>query len=170
MNKKYYFGSYSIKIGKLFILTDEYSLYRVAFSHSTIMDFFKNYLMGQKLSDTKISIIKRTKSQIRRYFEGECPYYFSIPLNLTGTRFQKAVWREIEKIPYGETKSYSDIATELGDKNMARAVGGACAKNPIPLIIPCHRVIRSDGDLGGYSAGLDYKKALLSLENNYGNQ
>ena len=88
-------------------------------------------------------------------------------MKLEGTNFQRTVWKEISKIPFGETRTYKDIAIAIGKPNSSRAVANACAKNPYPVIIPCHRVIRSDGKLGGYSGvgGVKKKKELLKLEN-----
>ena len=86
---------------------------------------------------------------------------------LTGTKFQLIVWEEISKIPYGETRTYKDLAIAIGKPNSSRAVANACGKNPYPVVIPCHRVIRSDGKIGGYSGvdGEKKKKELLRLEN-----
>ena len=88
-------------------------------------------------------------------------------MKLEGTNFQRTVWKEISKIPFGETRTYKDLATAIGKPNSSRAVANACGKNPYPVIIPCHRVIRSDGKLGGYSGvgGIKKKKELLKLEN-----
>ena len=88
-------------------------------------------------------------------------------LPLKGTEFEVKVWKEILKIPYGETRTYKDLAIAIGKPNSSRAVANACGKNPYPVIIPCHRVIRSDGKLGGYSGvgGVKKKKELLKLEN-----
>tara|TARA_B100000902_G_scaffold377688_1_gene410176 strand:- start:2466 stop:2753 length:288 start_codon:yes stop_codon:yes gene_type:complete len=90
------------------------------------------------------------------------------PINLEGTEFQKKVWREISKIPKGKTKTYKEIAILVGSPKSYRAVANACGKNPFPVTIPCHRVIKSDGSIGGYSAkgGVRKKKALLSEESN----
>ena len=86
---------------------------------------------------------------------------------MQGTPFQKKVWNELKKIPFGATRSYTEIAIAIGHPNSARAVANACGKNPCPIKIPCHRVIRSDGSLGGYSAegGINAKEELLQLEN-----
>ena len=87
-------------------------------------------------------------------------------MKLIGTRFQIKVWKEIAKIPKGKTKTYKEIAIKIGHPNSARAVANACGRNPYPLIIPCHRVIRSDGGLGGYSGsgGISQKHKLLEIE------
>ena len=87
-----------------------------------------------------------------------------LPIDVHGTAFQEAVWRELRRIPLGETRSYADIARAVGDPNATRAVGTANGKNPIAVLVPCHRVIRSDGTLGGYAGGLDRKKQLLAAE------
>ena len=89
-------------------------------------------------------------------------------MNLIGTEFQIKVWKEIAKIPLGETRSYKEIATAIGSPNSSRAVANACGKNPYPIKIPCHRVMKSDGSIGGYSGtgGIERKKELLAKENN----
>jgi AraC family transcriptional regulator of adaptative response/methylated-DNA-[protein]-cysteine methyltransferase len=87
-----------------------------------------------------------------------------LPIDVHGTAFQEAVWRELRKIPLGETRSYADIARAVGDPNATRAVGTANGSNPVAVLVPCHRVIRSDGTLGGYAGGLDRKKKLLATE------
>lgn len=89
---------------------------------------------------------------------------FELKYRFTGTDFQKKVWNTLLKIPYGKTVSYSEEATMMGNANAYRAVGSANGKNPIPIFVPCHRVICSDGTLGGYSSGLKIKKKLLELE------
>jgi len=100
---------------------------------------------------------------LRGYFQGHeiAPH---LPLDVQATTFQRRVWKELQKIPYGQTRSYSEIARAIGHPKAARAVARACAANPVPIVIPCHRVIRSDGSLGGYSGGRARKRALLSLE------
>jgi len=101
--------------------------------------------------------------QLRQYFAGK-RQQFDLPLALAGTPFQLSVWEELSRIPYGETRSYGQIADRLGKHGAARAVGMANHVNPIPIIIPCHRVVRHDGSLTGYAGGLNIKESLLSLE------
>ena len=102
--------------------------------------------------------------QLDEYFKNERTE-FDIPLDLEGTDFQLRVWRELSKIPFGKTKSYMDIAKALGDPKAIRAVGTSNGRNKISIIIPCHRVIGSDGSLTGYAGGMERKKWLLDFEN-----
>jgi methylated-DNA-[protein]-cysteine S-methyltransferase len=101
--------------------------------------------------------------QLRAYFAGELEA-FDLPLAPQGTPFQQKVWEELCKIPYGETTSYGELAKRIGNPNASRAVGLANGSNPIPIIIPCHRVIGSNGKLTGYGGGLPIKEKLLALE------
>ena len=107
---------------------------------------------------------REAEKQLEEYFAGKRKA-FDVPLDLWGTPFQQEVWKALLRIPYGETRSYRDIAQSVGSPKAVRAVGGANGKNPVPVIVPCHRVIRSDGNLGGYGGGLDIKRELLDLEN-----
>jgi AraC family transcriptional regulator, regulatory protein of adaptative response / methylated-DNA-[protein]-cysteine methyltransferase len=100
---------------------------------------------------------------IVKFIAGSQPN-LDLPLDICGTAFQKQVWQALLKIPYGKTRTYADIAREIGKPNAVRAVGTACGANPVALIIPCHRVLRSDGGLGGYEWGLERKKKLLEQE------
>ena len=106
---------------------------------------------------------KRVLSQLKAYLGGK-RRDFDCPLDLGGTPFQRRVWAALMKIPYGETRSYQDIARAIGHARAYRAVGNANGANPVPLIVPCHRVIESNGGLGGYGQGLGFKKKLLNLE------
>lgn len=107
--------------------------------------------------------MKPFTSQLKAYFNGESQT-FNLPLNPGGTIFQNTVWSELLKIPYGETRSYQDIAKAAGNAAACRAVGLACGKNPLLIVIPCHRVIGKNGSLTGFGAGIDLKKKLLLLE------
>jgi methylated-DNA-[protein]-cysteine S-methyltransferase len=103
------------------------------------------------------------RRQLAEYFAGE-RRQFDLPLAPQGTLFERAVWAELAKIPFGETRSYGEIATTLGRPGAARAVGRANGANPIPIVVPCHRVIGADGSLTGFGGGLDVKSRLLELE------
>jgi len=101
--------------------------------------------------------------QLLEYFDGK-RMQFDLRLALAGTPFQQSVWRELQRIPYGQTRTYGEIAENLGNPGAARAVGMANHVNPIPVIVPCHRVVGHDGSLTGYAGGLNIKETLLSLE------
>lgn len=101
--------------------------------------------------------------QIQEYLAGE-RRSFQVALDIWGTPFQVGVWEILRKIPYGQTRSYGEVAALLGAPQAARAVGGAAGKNPVPILVPCHRVIRGNGGLGGFGSGLDIKERLLGLE------
>ncbi len=106
---------------------------------------------------------REMQRQLETYFSGR-KMRFSLPLDLSsGTAFERKIWRILAHIPYGSTRTYSDVASASGDPKAKRAVGQACKKNPVPIIVPCHRVVASRG-IGAYSAGLKWKKALLKLE------
>jgi len=109
------------------------------------------------------SVMREAVAQLRSYFEGKLRV-FNVPLELVGTDFQKRVWRALVTIPYGETRSYSQIAAQIGAPRAVRAVGAANGRNPIPIIVPCHRVIGASGKLVGFGGGLGWKRLLLDLE------
>jgi AraC family transcriptional regulator of adaptative response/methylated-DNA-[protein]-cysteine methyltransferase len=109
------------------------------------------------------SVIEAVTTELNEYFDGRRSE-FTVPLNTRGTPFQQAVWKELARIPYGRTVSYRDVAAAIGAPNSVRAVAGANGDNRICIIIPCHRVIGSDGNLTGYGGGLWRKKRLLELE------
>lgn len=129
-----------------------------------------NKLVSLKLVDccekttVETNFIKDIKNQLDEYFSGKRTT-FDIKINPVGTDFQKLVWKELQKIPYGKTKSYSEIAAAAGNKNAQRAIGNACNKNPIMIIIPCHRVVSKNNNIGGYAYGSKIKQKLLNIEN-----
>jgi len=150
--KKYYFES---QFGLFSIVCDDNFLYR--------LDKIKEQTFKSEYEDNKIS--KLVKLQLNEYFSKKRKE-FSIPLKMEGTIFQKEVWKALIEIPYGQTCSYQDIAIKLNKPKACRAVGGANNKNPIIIIVPCHRVIGKNGSLTGYGGGLDLKEKLLDLERN----
>jgi methylated-DNA-[protein]-cysteine S-methyltransferase len=103
------------------------------------------------------------REQLDEYFAGTRTS-FDLTLRATGNPLQLAVWELIAAIPYGVTRSYGDLARDLGDRNLAQAVGTACGRNPLPVVVPCHRVVGADGSLVGFGGGLDRKRFLLDLE------
>ncbi len=117
--------------------------------------------------DDSHPLLLETAAQLQAYFEGSLRT-FSLPLDMAGTDFQLRVWNLLLEIPYGETRSYRDLAAALGTPRAVRAVGTANGANPLPIVVPCHRVIGADGSLTGYGGGLPLKKQLLELERTYG--
>ena len=109
------------------------------------------------------SLLNEAGRQMEEYFCGR-RQSFDLPLSRRGTAFERAVWQALEAIPFGETRSYGQLAAQLGRPKAARAVGRACARNPLLIVVPCHRVIASDGALTGFAAGMQAKRLLLAIE------
>jgi methylated-DNA-[protein]-cysteine S-methyltransferase len=128
---------------------------------------------NKKISDdfkkTETPLIKNAALQLKEYFEGKTKI-FDLPLSLNGTDFQLKVWKALQNLPYGETRSYGELAALAGNPRASRAIGMANNRNPIPVIIPCHRIIGSDGNLTGYAGGLELKQKLLELEKTFVNK
>src|SRR5712664_1882096 len=118
---------------------------------------------GAKVLEDKSGKLEGWLGAILAYLDGREPH-LDLPLDIRATAFQRRVWQELQKIPFGKTRSYAEVARRIGQPNATRAVARACATNPAALIIPCHRVVREDGDLGGYRWGLERKRALLDQE------
>jgi len=144
------------KFCNLFLAEEDGALCNVSFKKDNISEDFKK---------GNTPILKETIKQLNEYF-GKERKKFDLPLSLHGTDFQIKVWNALMKIPYGETWSYAQLAAAVGNPKACRAVGMANNKNPIAIIIPCHRVIGSDGSLTGYAGGLKIKKLLLESEKN----
>lgn len=115
------------------------------------------------LDEPGTEVLKTAGTQLMEYFQGKRKD-FSLPLSPVGTKFQKRVWEALQTIPYGQTRSYGEIAAQIGNPKACRAVGGANNKNPIMIFIPCHRVIGADGSLVGFGGGLPAKRYMLDLE------
>jgi len=125
--------------------------------------FFKDIKLPKGFEEKETVLIKKTTMQLEEYFAKKRKE-FDVPLAFNGTAFKKKVWEALQTIPYGETRSYGDIAAMINNPKACRAVGMANNTNQIPIIIPCHRVIGHDGSLVGYAGGLDLKQKLLNLE------
>ena len=117
----------------------------------------------EKTEGNSTPLLEKAKKQLVEYFDGK-RRKFDFPVEFSGTDFQKAVWRELEKIPFGETRTYGEIAAAIGKPKASRAVGGACNKNHILIAVPCHRVIGAGGKIVGFALGTDMKKWLLGHE------
>ncbi|MCH5670402.1 methylated-DNA--[protein]-cysteine S-methyltransferase [Streptomyces gilvus] len=117
----------------------------------------------ETFGDRDDSPFGEAEEQLRAYFDGELKE-FTLELRLTGTPFQRTVWDQLRRIPYGETRSYGELAAALGNPAASRAVGLANGKNPVGIIVPCHRVVGADGSLTGYGGGLPRKRRLLDFE------
>lgn len=146
------FYKYRTIIGPLFILENNGSIVGIS-----------NKVEGWQGINKETEVIKETYSQLSEYFAGKRDS-FDIPIKTQGTDFQEKVWNALKQIPYGETRSYKDIAIAIGKPKAMRAVGMANNRNPIMIVIPCHRVIGANGQLIGYGGGLDVKEKLLTLE------
>lgn len=123
----------------------------------------KRVRLAELIENIQHPLLLKVKQQLEQYFAGQ-RQQFNLPLDFQGTDFQQRVWRALLTIPYGETRSYKDIAIQIGNEKAVRAVGAANGRNPISIIAPCHRVIGSGGALVGFAGGLDKKQILLSLE------
>ncbi|MBR5087229.1 MAG: methylated-DNA--[Muribaculaceae bacterium] len=153
------------RIGKLSIAASTHGIAAIEYGDADFSTLSKK--MKLKLANRSTPLLANCAKQLQEYFEGE-RREFSLPLDLVGTEFQKKVWNTMLSIPYGTTISYKEESQRLGNEKAIRAVAQANGANPIPIIIPCHRVINSDGTLGGYSSGVDKKQFLLKLENSGG--
>jgi methylated-DNA-[protein]-cysteine S-methyltransferase len=123
----------------------------------------RRVVLGNLRDDDRQPILVETERQLKEYFEGK-RQDFSIPLDIRGTPFQKSVWEALLAIPFGETRSYGQLAKQLGSPRAMRAIGGASGRNPLSIVVPCHRVIGSSGKLTGFAGGLEAKAQLLKIE------
>ena len=144
---------YDTAVGKVVIKEEDGNIVEIVLAHLSTDDFVVN----------ETETIKKAIKQLREYFEKKRTE-FDLPLGPRKTNFQDKVWNYLLSIPYGETRTYQKIAEELGNKKAARAVGRANGSNRIFIVIPCHRVVGSDGSLTGYAGGIEMKKFLLELE------
>lgn len=154
-----YYTYLDTPIGELLLAGDQHALHEIGFPSGP------KRRRAELSWELRSSIFTEAKTQLSEYFSGSLKS-FSLVLQPTGTVFQLRVLDELQKIPYGSTTSYKEIAARLGNPQAMRAVGTANGRNPIPVIIPCHRVIGSNGQLTGFGGGIPTKRALLELEQN----
>jgi len=153
-----YFDTYDSPLGEIILTCEGDSLTAVFFAGQKYADVYLSPEAVQK----SLSVLEETKAWLDSYFMGNAPDVFPA-MNLIGSEFQKRVWGLLFEIPYGETVTYGSLAKKLGCK-AAQAVGGAVGRNPISILVPCHRVMGAGGKLTGYAGGVDKKEALLRLE------
>ena len=167
MNKIYYSFFDSPLLKKVFVASTERGICMVDFlkSEKDFLRRLKERFPGEIIRDDRRS--KNVLNQIKKYLKGELQR-FDCKLDFKGTTFQKKVWSALAKIPYGQTRSYKEIAQSIGYPKAFRAVGNANGRNSIPLILPCHRVIESNGGLGGFGHGIEIKRRLLDFEKAHG--
>ena len=152
-------------IGRLMLVATDVGLVKIAFEHEHFDDVLID--LGTRIGPRILHARERldeVERELAEYFEGRRTH-FDLVLDLSLSHgFRQRVQRHLVQIGYGTTQSYKQVATLVGNPSATRAVGGACAANPLPIVLPCHRVLRSDGSLGGYAGGLDAKRTLLALE------
>ena len=154
-------STYKSKLTTLYIARNDHAI--IAISFSELHEDYLNKLIKRPAKVIKGRSADTLEQQLDLYFSGHDPH-FDLNMELHGTDFQKAVWSACASIPFGETRSYGELAKMIGNPDAVRAVGTALRANPIPIVIPCHRVIGSNDTLTGFAGGLDVKKALLDLE------
>jgi methylated-DNA-[protein]-cysteine S-methyltransferase len=156
----YSFSKLDTEIGTIFVIGTENGLSRVVFGRDEFKEYVSRLNGARLVEDGKV---EDSAEEIKLYLQGELKE-FQTKLDLSsGTSFQISVWRELLNIPFGKVKTYGEIASKIGKPGAARAVGNAVGANPIPIIVPCHRVVATNG-LGGYSGGIEIKKRLLRTE------
>ena len=159
-----YLSHFNWPMTPLWLAATDDSLVSLFFGRNASFSDFQNSFSSYTLREKDNGVLHMTKLQLEEYFQGR-RVKFNLTVNfLSGTPFQQSVWRAVERIPYGTVKTYGQIAAELGNPRAMRAVGAANGANPVPIVIPCHRVVQSNGKLGGYGGGLDIKDALLRME------
>ena len=146
-------------VGVLKLVANDISLIAVLWENETP----NRVRLAELVENKQHPILLETKKQLSEYFEGQRKI-FDLPLDFEGTEFQQKVWQALLTIPFGETRSYKDIAEQIGNVKAVRAVGAANGKNPISIITPCHRVVGANGKLVGFAGGLENKDVLLQLE------
>lgn len=156
---EYFYKEIASPVGKLKLIGSEKGLAAVLWED----DNPNRIRVKEYAENNTYPVLLETERQLKEYFEGKRKE-FSLILDPVGTEFQKQVWEVLSTIPYGTTMSYGDVAKQLGDIKAVRAVGAANGKNPISIVVPCHRVIGASGSLTGFAGGLEVKAFLLSLE------
>jgi methylated-DNA-[protein]-cysteine S-methyltransferase len=151
-------------VGELLIAADESGLTTIRFEQSRHgREDAAAWTPAAEATGAAARVLRAAREQLDAYFAGEITT-FDLPLGPSGTTFQQRVWSRLREIPFGETISYAELAHRVGDPRAVRAVGGANGRNPLPIVVPCHRVIGADGSLTGFGGGIDRKRWLLEHE------
>lgn len=165
MTSKIYYDYYQSPVGRLLLLAQAEGLIYIEFEQEQKTTSLHNFQKVEPTSGHVFEIFCKTHEILDRYFAGEKLNFSQLDfLHFVGTDFQKSVWKILRDIPYGKTTTYSEIATKLGKPNAMRAVGGAVGRNPISVLVPCHRVLGKNQSLTGFGGGLPNKRFLLELE------
>jgi len=152
-----YSCSYSTLLGPICITQEDSAIIRIS---------LQNEKIPEDSTKDETQLLQLAFLQLAEYLDGKRKV-FDLPLMFSGTPFQQQIWKQLQQIPYGATVSYKDIAAAIGNPKATRAVGQANHRNPIAIVVPCHRVISADGSLGGYGGGLPMKRFLLDLEKRF---
>lgn len=156
----HYYTSMKLAALELYIIASDLGITHIEFADKHIEEM-KPHMKRKSGTDP---VFHGLPMQLKEYFSGK-RQTFEVPIDLTGTEFQIKVWQALLDVPFGKTISYSGLAKKVKNPKGARAIGNAVGDNPIPIIIPCHRVIKADGTIGGYSGGIETKKILMKIEN-----
>jgi len=160
--EKIFYSFMETQFGTLLLASTEKGMKRIMLSGSNQLNQLRQEFGKNQLRENK-NFNENAAEQLRQYFQGKRKQ-FSLPLDLEGTDFQKQVLWAVQEVLYGTTQSYKEIAQKIGNPRAVRAVGNANRTNPLPIIIPCHRIIGSDGSMTGYGGGIDLKRKLLEFE------
>lgn len=155
----YFYNSMLSPVGRLTLVSTQGYLVAILWENDKPL----RVRLGEMQQASREPVLLETERQLNDYFSGR-RQRFELPLLMQGTTFQQQVWQALQRIPFGQTRSYSDIAQEIGAPTAVRAVGAANGRNPLSIVVPCHRVIGRQGQLTGFAGGLDAKRYLLALE------
>ena len=162
----YFYSNYDSLVGKLTIASNEDGIVGLWIDHQR---YYMDVLQGHEYQEKETEVIRQAKNWLDRYFHNEKPEIGELPIEFIGSEFRIQIWKMLTEIPYGKVVTYGEIAKEIAKKRgvktmSAQAVGGAVGHNPISIIVPCHRVVGANGNLTGYSGGLEIKAKLLAFE------
>ena len=168
MTETLFRSNINIPVGRMILITSERGLCFLEYDKENrsrlLQKRLQAYFFNSRLDNGENDISDLTRSWLNTYFKESCHPDIPVPLDTRGTGFENKVWQALQAIPFGTTASYKEVAVKIGSPGGARAVGGASRRNPVSVIVPCHRVVGSSGELTGYGGGLDAKQFLLKHE------